>query len=88
MLCEDYNKSFVVFAQCTASAVCRAGATISPLIIILFFYFLLFLNQARAGLWPAHAGLWLAHTWFLEIVSVRMSVCVCVCVSAPETINN
>ena len=30
------------------------------------------LNQARAGLWPAHA-------WFLEIVSVRMSVCVCVC---------
>ena len=81
VLCEDYNKSFVVFAQCTASAVCRAGATISPLIIILFFYFLLFLNQARAGLWPA-------HTWFLEIVSVRMSVCVCVCVSAPETINN
>ena len=37
-----------------------------------------FLNQERA--------------WFLEIVSVRMSVCVCVCVfvcvSAPEAINN
>ena len=31
----------------------------------------LFLNQARAGLWPAHA-------WFHKIVSVRMSVCVCV----------
>ena len=30
------------------------------------------LNQARAGLWPARA-------WFLEIVSVRTSVCVCVC---------
>ena len=43
----------------------------------------LFLNQARAGLRPARA-------WFLEIVSVRMSVCVCVfvCVSAPEAINN
>ena len=31
-----------------------------------------FLNQERAGLWPARA-------WFLEIVSVRTSVCVCVC---------
>ena len=31
-----------------------------------------------------------AHAWFLEIVSVRMSVCVCVfvCASAPEAINN
>ena len=37
MLCEDYNKSFVVFAQRTASAVSRAGAMISPLIIMLFF---------------------------------------------------
>ena len=33
----------------------------------------LFLNQASAGLW-------LARAWFLEIVSVRTSVCVCVCV--------
>ena len=43
---------------------------------------LLFLNQARAGLW-------LAHAWFLEIVSVRMSVhvCVFVYVSTPEAIN-
>ena len=41
------------------------------------------LNQAHAGLWPVHA-------WFLEIVSVRTSVCVfaCLCVSAPEAINN
>ena len=34
---------------------------------------LLFLNQARAGLW-------LAHAWFLEIVSVQTCVCVCLCV--------
>ena len=33
----------------------------------------LFLNQAHAGRRPARA-------WFLEIVSVRTSVCVCVCV--------
>ena len=44
----------------------------------LFFAMLLYLlNQARAGLWPA-------HTWFLRIASVReclyMHVCVCVCV--------
>ena len=31
-----------------------------------------FLNQARASRRPARA-------WFLEIVSVRKSVCVCVC---------
>ena len=36
-------------------------------------YKLLFLNQARAGLWPARA-------WFLKIDPVRTSVCVCVCV--------
>ena len=55
----------------------------------------LFLNQASAGHRPV-------HTWFLKIVSVRMSACVCVCmcvcvclraclrvcVSAPEAINN
>ena len=41
----------------------------------------LFLNQARAGRWPARA-------WFIEITSVRMYVCVCVCVSAPEAMNN
>ena len=32
-------KSCVVFAQCTASTVCRAGATTSPHIIILFCFF-------------------------------------------------
>ena len=36
-------KSCVVFAQCTASTVCHVGAMISPLIIILFCNFLLFL---------------------------------------------
>ena len=48
-------------------------------IYILFVYFLL--NQARAKA---------ARAWFLEIVLVRVSVCVraCVCVSAPEAINN
>ena len=44
-----------------------------------------FLNQARTSRRPALA-------WFLEIVSVQMSVCVCVfvcvCVSAPEAIYN
>ena len=39
-----------------------------------------FLNQAYAGLWPAHA-------WFLRIASVReclyACVCVCVCVCPP-----
>ena len=40
-----------------------------------------FLNQARAGLSPAHA-------WFLKITLVRMYVYVCVCVSAPEAMNN
>ena len=39
---------------------------------------LFLLNQARAGLWPAHA-------WFLKvdpvrIVSMCVYVCVCVCV--------
>ena len=39
-----------------------------------------FLNQARAGLWPA-------RTWFLKIdpvriVSMRVCVCVCLCVRA------
>ena len=36
---------------------------------------IVFLNQARAGLWPARA-------WFLNIDPVRivgMRVCVCVC---------
>ena len=32
-------KSCVVFAQCTARAVYRVGATISALIVILFYYF-------------------------------------------------
>ena len=41
-----------------------------------------FLNQVRAGLWPAHA-------WFLKIDLVQIVVmCACVCVSAPEAINN
>ena len=42
-----------------------------------------FLNQACTGLW-------LACAWFLEIVPVRMSVCVFVyvCVSTTEAINN
>ena len=35
--------SCVVFVQCIASTVCRAGATISPLIIILFCYFIILL---------------------------------------------
>ena len=39
----------------------------------------LFLNQARAGLWPA-------RVWFLRIASVCESMRVCV--SAPEAINN
>ena len=44
-----------------------------------------FLNQARAGLWPARA-------WFLEITLMRTSVCVCgmclcVCVSAPRLLE-
>ena len=34
-----------------------------------------FLNQACAGLWPTRA-------WFLEIVTVRTSLCVCVCAHA------
>ena len=40
-----------------------------------------FLNQAIAGLWPA-------HTWFLKIVPVWLFVCVYVfvCVSAPKAI--
>ena len=38
-------KSCAVFAQCTASAVCHAGATTSPLIIILFCYSLLHYYQ-------------------------------------------
>ena len=42
MLCDDYDKSFVVFAQCTASAVCRMGATISPLIIFILLFFIIF----------------------------------------------
>ena len=49
---------------------------------------ILFLNQVRPGHRPARA-------WFLEIVSVRTSVCVfacvcvCVCVCVrPEAINN
>ena len=41
-----------------------------------------FLNQARAGLWPACA-------WFLKIDPVWIvGMRVCVCVSAPEAINN
>ena len=42
-----------------------------------------FLNQARATLWPA-------HTWFPKFEPVWTSECVCVfvCVSAPEAINN
>ena len=40
---------------------------------------ILFLNQARAGLWPARA-------WFLKIDPVRIVsmrvACVCVCVRA------
>ena len=42
VLCNDYNKSFVVFAQCTAIAVCCAGATISPLIIFILLFFIIF----------------------------------------------
>ena len=41
-----------------------------------------FLNQARAGLWPARA-------WFLKIDPVRIiGMSVHVCVSAPQAINN
>ena len=36
------RNSCVLFAQCTVSAVCRAGATISPLIIAAIFIILLF----------------------------------------------
>ena len=42
----------------------------------------LLLNQARAGLWPA-------HTWFLKIDPVQIvGMRACVCVSAPKAINN
>ena len=52
VLCEDHNKYFVVFAECIAGAVCHAGATISPLVIIIFiFYFLLFLPIATSWEW-------------------------------------
>ena len=50
-----------------------------------------FLNQARAGLWPAHA--WFLRIAFVREVSMRVCVCVCVCVcvdvcvSAPKAIN-
>ena len=47
--------------------------------IVKYSHFSILLNQARVSLQPAHA-------WFLNIVSVQMSVCVCV--SAPEAINN
>ena len=40
VLCEDYNKCFVVFVQCTASLVCRAEATISPVIIFILRFFI------------------------------------------------
>ena len=50
MLCEDHNKYFAVFAECTAGAVCHAGATISPLVITIFiFYFLLFYPLPLVG---------------------------------------
>ena len=48
-VCRVCN-SCVVFTQCTASAVCRAGATISPL-IILFCDFLLFLLIPTSQEW-------------------------------------
>ena len=38
--------------------------------------FIIFLNQARAGILPARA-------WFLKIDIVRTSVCVRVCVCPP-----
>ena len=42
---------------------------------------MIFLNQAHAGLQPAHA-------WFFEIAFVHeVGMSVCVCVSAPEAIN-
>ena len=37
-----------------------------------------FLNQARAGLWPACA--WFLKIYLVQIVGIRA----CVCVSAPE----
>ena len=41
---------------------------------------ILFLNQAHAGLWPA-------HTWLLEIDPV-CEVCVCVSVFTTKATNN
>ena len=35
------------------------------------------LNQARAGLWPAHA-------WFLKITFVQLSVCLCLVCVCPQ----
>ena len=43
--------------------------------------FIMFFNQARAGLW-------LARAWFLIIASVCEFLYACVCVSAPKAINN
>ena len=45
VLCEDYAKSFVVFAQCTASTVCHTGAKISPLIIFILLFFIVFTHS-------------------------------------------
>ena len=45
-------KSYVVFAQCTASAVCHAGATTSPLIIILLFFIALLQAQCAVCVSP------------------------------------
>ena len=42
VLCEDYDKAFVVFAQCTTTAVCHAGATINSLIILILLFFIIF----------------------------------------------
>ena len=46
----------------------------------------IFLNQARASLWPARA--WFLKIDSVQIVGMRVCVCVCVCVPAPKAIIN
>ena len=47
--CEDYAKSFIVFAQCTASTVCCEGAMITPLVIFILLFFIIFTNSYLLG---------------------------------------
>ena len=61
-------KSCDVFAQCTASAVCRAGATTTPLIIILFCYCF--------ALLPAQCAVHVFPMLYFALLPVQCAVCV------------